>query len=175
MLCSIYRRYTGPHATGRLYDRLEKEFGRDLLFMDIDTIPLGADFHQVLSEEVAKCEVLLAVIGGQWLSLVKEDGSRRLDDPNDFVRIEIAAALARGIPVIPILLDGTRIPKAAELPDNIRGLASRQGLEVRAATFRSDAARLIRGLKALPSERRPSIAARMAKWLLREEPNKPAR
>jgi hypothetical protein len=136
--------------------------------MDIDTIPLGSDFHEVLGEEVGRCGVLLAVVGPQWLIITKEDGSRRLEDPNDFVRIEIAAALARGIPVVPILLDGTKIPKAAELPDNIRGLSSRHGLEVRAATFHSDVEKLIKGLRARSTQRDPSIAARIGRWLTGE-------
>lgn len=163
-----YRRDGAPHAAGRLYDRLANEFGRDLLFMDIDTIPLGSDFHEVLGNEVGKCGVLLAVVDPQWLSITKEDGSRRLDDPNDFVRIEIAAALARGIPVVPILLDGTKIPKATELPDNIRALSSRHGLEVRATTFHVDVAKLINGLRRLAIQLKPSITARVARWLAGE-------
>src|SRR5262249_42413621 len=82
------------------------------LFMDVDAIPLGTNFSKVLHEEVAKCGVLLAVIGPDWSDARDEHGNRRLDDPNDFVRIEIAAALQRNIPVIPVLLEGARIPKA---------------------------------------------------------------
>jgi hypothetical protein len=100
-----------------------------------------------LDEEVAKCGVLLAVIGPSWLDARDEHGNRRLDDPNDFVRIEIAAALQRTIPVIPILLDGARIPKATQLPDDLKELALRNGTEIRHASFQDDMNRLIRGLK----------------------------
>src|SRR5215813_5857594 len=105
-----YRREDSGYA-GRIKDSLERGLGRDVLFIDVDGIPLGVNFVQVLREEVAQCGVLLAVIGSNWLDVRDEDGTRRLDNPTDFVRIEIAAALQREIPVIPILLDGTRVPK----------------------------------------------------------------
>jgi TIR domain len=91
-----YRRDdSGGHAAGRVTDRLEREFGRDLLFIDVDSIPPGRNFVDVLREEVAKCGVLIAVIGPDWLDAHDKDGNRRLDNPNDFVRIEIATALQR--------------------------------------------------------------------------------
>ena len=110
-----YRRDDSAGYAGRVRDRLERELGPNLLFMDVDAIPLGTYFSKVLREEVAKCGVLLAVIGPNWLDARDEHGNRRLDDPNDFVRIEIAAALQRDIPVIPILLDNAKIPKASQL------------------------------------------------------------
>jgi len=130
-----------------VHDRLEREFGRDLLFMDVDAVPLGVNFVKALSEEVAKCDVLLAVIGPNWLNARDEDGNRRLDNPDDFVRIEIGAALQRNIPVIPILLDGTKVPKANQLPKELEELSLRNGLDVRHASFHNDVDRLIRGLK----------------------------
>jgi hypothetical protein len=142
-----YRRDDSAGHAGRVTDRLEREFGRDLLFMDVDAIPLGRNFVTVLHEEVAKCGALLAVIGSDWLDVRDDDGNRRLDNPNDFVRIEIAAALQRDIPVIPILLDGAKIPRANQLPDDLKELASRNGLDVRHASFHNDMEKLIRGLK----------------------------
>jgi hypothetical protein len=142
-----YRRGDSAGYAGRVMDRLDRELGRDLVFMDVDAIPLGTNFSKVLHEEVAKCGVLLAVIGPNWLDARDEDGNRRLDNPNDFVRIEIAAALQRNIPVVPILLDGARIPKASQLPEDLKELASRNGLDVRHASFQDDMDRLIRGLK----------------------------
>jgi TIR domain len=82
-----YRRDDSAGHAGRVTDRLEREFGRDLLFMDVDAIPLGRNFVTVLHEEVAKCGALLAVIGSDWLDVRDDDGNRRLDNPNDFVRI----------------------------------------------------------------------------------------
>ena len=142
-----YRRDDSAGHAGRVMDRLERELGRDLLFMDVDAIPFGTNFSKVLHEEVAKCGVLLAVIGPNWSDARDENGNRRLDDPNDFVRIEIAAALQRNIPVIPILLDGARIPNADQLPEDLKELALRNGMEIRHASFHNDMNRLIRGLK----------------------------
>jgi TIR domain len=142
-----YRRDDSAGYAGRVRDRLERERGRNLLFMDVDGIPLGTNFSKVLHEEVAKCGVLLAMIGPNWPDARDEHGNRRLDDPNDFVRIEIAAALQRNIPVIPILLEGARIPKADQLPEDLKELASRNGLDIRHASFHDDMSRLIRGLK----------------------------
>lgn len=144
-----YRRDDSAAAAGRLNDRLEQEFGRESLFMDVDAIPFGVDFVEVLSAEVAKCDVLLAIIGPSWLDARDEDGNRRLDSEHDFVRIEIAAALNRNIPVIPILLEGTRVPKAERLPDELKSLARRNALDVRHASFRSDMDRLVRALRGI--------------------------
>jgi TIR domain len=142
-----YRRADSAGYSGRVMDRLDRELGRNLVFMDVDAIPLGTNFSKVLHEQVAKCGVLLAVIGPNWLDARDEHGNRRLDNPNDFVRIEIAAALQRSIPVIPLLLDGARIPKADELPEDLKELVLRNGMEVRHASFQDDMNRLIRGLK----------------------------
>ena len=142
-----YRRDDSAGHAGRVHDRLMQSFGRDLLFMDVDAIPLGVDFIKVLREEVAKCDVLLAVIGTHWLNASDEEGKRRLDSTTDFVRTEIATALQRGIPVIPILLDGAKIPKVQQLPKDLEGLAARNGLDVRHASFHQDMDKLIAALK----------------------------
>jgi formylglycine-generating enzyme required for sulfatase activity len=142
-----YRRDDSAGHAGRVHDRLEREFGRDLLFMDVDAIPLGVNFVKVLEEQVAKCDVLLAIIGPGWLDARDDDGKRRLDNPHDYIRIEIAAALKREIPVIPILLEGVRLPKAPQLPNNLKDLVLRNGLDVRHASFHSDMDRLVRGLR----------------------------
>lgn len=94
------------------------------MVFDVDSVPLGVDFRHYLDEQVGRCDVLLAVIGAQWLSLLNE----RRDDPEDFVRIEIESALARGIPVVPILVDEASIPKAGELPAGLAPLAYRNAL-----------------------------------------------
>jgi formylglycine-generating enzyme required for sulfatase activity len=150
-----YRRDDSAGHAGRVHDRLEREFGRDLLFMDVDAIPLGADFVKVLSAEVSKCDVLLAVIGPNWLDVKDKDGNRRLDSEDDFVRVEIAAALKRDIPVVPILLEGTNVPKPARLPDDIKDLSRRNGLSVHHASFHSDMDKLVRQLRG-PGAPRPA-------------------
>lgn len=154
-----YRRDDSAGYAGRVHDRLQREFGSNLLFMDVDSIPLGVNFSKMLVEEVAKCDVLLAVIGPGWLEARDDNGRRRLESPDDFVRIEIGTALKRGIPVIPILLEGTRVPKADQLPDDLKELALRNGLDVRHTSFSEDMERLIRGLKGAQSSRRPASAA----------------
>jgi hypothetical protein len=146
-----YRRDDSAGYAGRVHDRLVRDLGVDLLFMDVDSIDLGINFAKVLQDEVAKCEVLLAVIGPHWLVAQDDDGQRRLDNPNDFVRIEIAAALQRDIPVIPVLLDGAKVPKASQLPSELKELALRNALEVRHTSFHSDMDRLI----AFLTRRRP--------------------
>jgi formylglycine-generating enzyme required for sulfatase activity len=142
-----YRRDDSAGHAGRVHDRLQLEFGRDLLFMDVDAVPLGVNFIKILREGVAECDALLAVIGPNWLDLPDKEGNRRLDDPHDYVRIEIAAALQRDIPVIPVLLDGAEMPRVDQLPKDIAELALRNGLYVRHASFHSDVDRLIEGLK----------------------------
>lgn len=142
-----YRREDSGGYAGRIQDQLVQALGSDILFMDVDAIPLGANFVRVLHDEVAKCEVLLAVIGRNWLDARDEHGNHRLENPNDFVRVEIGAALQRDIPVVPILVDGARIPDARQLPKELEELSLRNGIEVRLASFHEDVSRLIRGLK----------------------------
>jgi hypothetical protein len=155
-----YRRDDSAGYSGRVHDQLQREFGGNLLFMDVDSIPLGTNFVKVIGEEVAKCKVLLAVIGSGWLEARDEKGNRRLDNPDDFVRIEIGTALKRGIPVIPILLEGTRVPKAEQLPDDLKELALRNGLDVRHASFSEDIERLVRGLKGARSPQQHAAVER---------------
>ena len=126
-----YRRSDNQDATGRIYDRLTAQFGRENIFKDVDSIPLGVDFRRHLSEVVGQCQLFLAVLGAGWLDARDEAGKRRLDSPNDFVRIEIEAALARGIPVIPVLVGHAEIPSEAALPPSLSPLAFRQGIAVR--------------------------------------------
>ncbi len=142
-----YRREDSAGFAGRLHDQLSDEFGRNHVFMDVDNIALGVNFSDALSQEVGKCDALLAVIGPRWLSAVDEAGERRLDDTNDFVRVEIAAALRRGVPVIPVLVEGARLPDAAALPEDLRELPLRNGLELHHSTFHSDVRVLVDGLQ----------------------------
>lgn len=142
-----YRREDCAGEAGRLSDRMRHEFGDGCLFMDVDGIRLGVDFVKKLTQEVTSCDVLLAMIGPRWTDLRDERGNRRLDDPSDFVRIEISTALQRDITVIPILLDGTKIPRANLLPDDLKPLAVRHGLDLRNNSFHADLDRLVRELK----------------------------
>ena len=126
-----YRRADSSDVTGRILDRMKARFGEARLFIDVDAIPLGRDFRAVISENVGGCKVLLAIIGDDWLDVTNDDGSRRLFDPDDYVHIEIAAALSRQIPVIPVLVEHSSIPKADDLPEPLKELAFRNGIPVR--------------------------------------------
>jgi hypothetical protein len=125
-----YRRKDAGHAAGRLSDRLIEHFGRAQIFQDIDSIEPGADFAEEIADAVASCQVLLALIGDGWLKVKDKQGRRRLDDPEDFVRLEIEAALSRNIRVIPILIDGAKMPRAGQLPSSLAGFARCQALEL---------------------------------------------
>ena len=142
-----YRRDESGHVAGRLHDSLAPTFGRNKLFMDVDNIPVGRDFEEYLKSQVAACDAMLAVIGPNWLAAKDETGKRRLDNPDDFIVIEIGTALTRNIPVVPVLVDGARMPKASELPDLLKSLARRQAIQVRHTNFSSDAEALVKRLR----------------------------
>ena len=141
-----YRREETAYPAGWLFDRLASHFGKDQVFKDIDSIEPGDDFIEVITTAVGSCDVLLAVIGGRWLTITGPDGRRRLDDPGDFVRLEIEAALARDVRVIPILVDEAQMPRADELPASLAKLARRQALELSPARFDFDTSRLLKVL-----------------------------
>jgi hypothetical protein len=133
-----YRRADAEGEAGRLYDDLVRLFGAAAIFMDVSDIHPGKDFRQVLTDNVSKCTVLLAIIGPNWTQVTDASGVRRLDQPNDFVRLEVAAALARDIDVIPVLVHGARMPKAADLPENLQNLAYRNSVELTHARWNSE-------------------------------------
>jgi DNA polymerase len=142
-----YRRQDSEGYVGRLYDFLTDHFDRDDLFMDVDSIPPGADFVQVLEDAVAGCDVFVAVIGPQWLTLTDEGGVRRLDQWNDFVRIEISSALNQKKFVIPVLVGEARMPSPDELPDDLKGLTRRNAIELSHQRFAYDAEKLVGAIK----------------------------
>ena len=133
-----YRRDDSAGAAGRIYDRLAQAFGKDNIFMDVDNISTAVNFVQQLERELTNCKVFLCVVGHNWLNAKGEDGHRRLDQPDDYVRTEIAASIKRDITIIPILIDGARMPKPRELPDDIAPLAARQALDVNSVHFQRD-------------------------------------
>jgi hypothetical protein len=145
-----YRRSETAYVATLLSEKLIEEFGTNSVFFDIDNIPLGVDFRRHIDSAVARCDVLIALIGDDWLTCELEDGTRRLENPSDFVRIEIEAALNRKIPVIPILTANSRMPNADELPQSLSELAFRNASELRAGPdCRAHIERLITGLNTL--------------------------
>jgi len=150
-----YRRDdTAPYA-GRLYDRLTAHFGADQVFIDIDQIEPGEDFVEVINRKVGACEIAVVSIGPNWLSATDASGKRRLDDEEDFVRMEIIAALERKIRVIPVLVGGARMPRREDLPEALAPLSRRNAIELSETRFHADVNRLIEAIeKARASDER---------------------
>ena len=141
-----YRREDSKWFAQALNKTLGNVLGEEHVFIDVADIDPGVDFAQAIDQTLQKCDALVAVIGKDWLSVANERG-RRLDDPKDYVRLEIATALKRGIRVIPTLVDGTQMPSADELPQDLKALAHRNAVELRHTNFDASANRLIDTLK----------------------------
>lgn len=146
-----YRRDDSRAITGRIYDRLVESFGKDKIFKDVDRIPPGSSFAEILETELRKCNVLLVVIGRLWVNISDKEGNRRLDKSDDFVRIEVERGLSRpDLLVIPVMVDDVAVPSPAELPDTLDKLASLQVVQIRHdPDFHRDMNRLVDFLKVL--------------------------
>lgn len=142
-----YRRDDSAGYAGRLYDRLAARFGSNQVFMDVEGIEPGTDFVVAIEKAVGACAVLIVLIGDEWLSTADAAGKRRLDDPNDFIRLETATALTRQIRVVPVLLDGTPMPPTDSLPQDLRLLTRRQAVEISHKQWESSTGELIRTLE----------------------------
>lgn len=138
-----YRRDDTGGYSLLVFDRLARYFGRDRIFMDIDTIEPGADFVQAIENAVGSCDALIALIGKQWTTITNERGQRRIDMEDDYVRLEIAAALKRDVRVIPVLVRGAPVPLVADLPDPLKSLARRNALSLTDERMDYDMQRLI--------------------------------
>jgi hypothetical protein len=149
MIAISYRRDDSLPITGRLYDRLQAKFGKQKVFMDFDSIPPGVDFRQKIKETIERANVMIAVIGPHWFG-DQIDGSRRIDDPLDIVRLELEYALSRDIPIIPLLVNNTVMPKPEKLPSNLQALAFRNALPLDSGIdFHNHTDRLITGIHEL--------------------------
>jgi hypothetical protein len=137
-----YRRGDSSGHTGRLFDSLEDHFGREPFFRDIESLEYGIDFPAELDKALASCRVMLVMIGPDWLTA--QDGEvRRLDQPGDFVRLEVAAALARrDVRTIPVLVGGAEMPSSEDLPQDLKPLSARNGLEISDTRWDHDVSRL---------------------------------
>lgn len=157
-----YRRDDSAGYAGRLYDRLIPRFGASRVFMDVEGIELGADFVTAIEEAVGSCRVLVVIIGDEWLSTQDAAGRRRLDDPHDFIRLETVTALTRGIRVVPVLVGGALMPRAEELPEDLKPLARRQAIEISHKQWEATTDELIRALEGMlgPTAPPPEEASR---------------
>ncbi len=142
-----YRREDSAGFARGLFQSLTVRFGSDQVFMDVEDIELGLDFVEAIDKSLTSCGVLLVLIGKEWLSCVDEDGQPRLDNPEDFVRMEVASALHRNVRVIPVLVRGGAMPKPEQLPEELRLLTRRQALELHHDRWSADIERLITALE----------------------------
>ena len=154
-----YRRDDSRGLAGRLADNLRRAFGSRAVFMDVDGMKPGLDFVKQLDAQVSQCDVVLAVIGTNWFDARDDKGQRRFDSEHDYVRIELASALKRDIPVIPVLVDGATLPPEEALPDDLKSLARRHAMELRYTRFNADA-------QALELALRDLLPRRRYRWLL---------
>ena len=170
-----YRRGQSAKDARALFERLNREFpGR--VFIDLEGVQPGEDFVATLEGQLGDCAVLVALIGPDWLVASGALGQRRLDDPGDFVRLELLSAMRRAIPVLPVLVDGAAPPSEAQLPAELRALARRQAIPLDFTRFDADAGRLVATLRRLlalagsaaapaPSTA-PRTRRRVAAWVL---------
>jgi hypothetical protein len=143
-----YRREDSAYATGFIRDQLVAALPGSEVFFDVDSIPYGVDFRAHLEGCVAVCDYLVVVIGKRWLTVCNGEGQRRLDNPNDAVRVEVETALNRGIPLIPVFLDGMDVPAPDQFPDSLRGVVDRNAIFVRPPPdFNQDVSKLVQSLK----------------------------
>jgi hypothetical protein len=127
----ISYRHADALAHARLLQvNLRERFADRPVFMDLDSIEAGLDFRKVMSDAIKACGVMVVLIGPQWATLANEEGRRRLDELDDYVRFEVRTALKRGVRVIPVLVDGARPPRQQELPPDLRKLARLNALEM---------------------------------------------
>ena len=161
-----YRREDTSGYAGRLYDQVSAHFGRDHVFMDVAAIEPGADFADTIEKKVGTCDALIALIGKNWLTIKDDQNRVRLGNPEDFVSVEIAAALKRNVEVIPVLVGGAKMPQSRDLPESLQLLSRRQALELSDGRFIRDVADLIDALKTPPGARsvvskwiKPALAA----------------
>jgi hypothetical protein len=145
-----YRRQDSAANALGIGQYLEHAFGRKNVFIDVD-MRAGTKFPAVLEERLAECKVMLVLIGSDWLNAQDEQGQRRLDSPDDWVRLEIAHALKRDITVIPVRVNGAQLPARATLPADIRGLLDHQAVSVTTTGFRNEMAGLVRDIRSIPS------------------------
>jgi hypothetical protein len=154
-----YRRDDTADVAGRVYDHLEAKFGAKAIFKDVDSIPVGTKFKEYIPTIVEQCQFFLALIGPGWLG-ARGEGGRRIDDPEDFVRLEVEAALRSfGVQLLPVLVNGAKMPNASQLPQALSPLADHHAAVIRRdPDFRADVERLIRTIEAGPAAHQAVVA-----------------
>lgn len=149
-----YRREDSSGHVGRLQERLRSELGRKKIFVDVDSIRPGSDFAQTIEKSVNTADVVLIVIGKEWTFAKNEDGTRRLDNPDDYVRKEVVKALMSRAKVLPVLVNGTKMPSPDDLPEPLKPLATMSAIELRDTRWDADVKHLIQNLGGISFLRR---------------------
>jgi hypothetical protein len=161
-----YRRQDVPGDTHRLAATLKARLRNAAVFIDVDKIEPGAPFDEVIDKWLTDCQVLLAVIGQRWLEAKDEDGNQRISKPEDWVRMEIEAALQHGVTVIPVLIDNTSVPTAADLPEGMAQLPRRQGIRLTYDHWDDDVERLATSIERAAGATRRSRKGGRSTWLV---------
>lgn len=156
-----YRRDDSAGYAGRLYDDIAERVGDDRVFRDIDTIEPGQDFIAVLDDALKSVSILLVVIGPDWVSITDDKGQRRLDNPGDFVRMEVAHALSSEVRVIPVLVEDARMPRPPELPEDLQSLTRRQYHELSDSRWEYDVSKLLDAISG-PAQKGSLLSRRAA-------------
>jgi len=138
-----YRRADSEGLAGRIYDRLAERFGGDRVFLDVTNISVGEDFVDAIGQAISSCQVVLVIIGPRWASITDEMGRKRLEDPNDFVRLEVLSALERDVRVVPVLVHGAEMPSAEDLPSELESITRRNAFDIRHRHFDTDVNSLV--------------------------------
>jgi WD40 repeat protein len=161
-----YRRSDAARDAGRIYDWLSARLGRENIFKDVDSIPPGVDFRKAITCAIASANVMLVLIGTNWLEMTSETGCRRVDDEDDVHRFEIEEALRRELKVIPLLMDGAKMPAEKELPGTISSLARHHAVAVRLdPDFHRDMERILREIQTTAGSSRVDRPARSSSSL----------
>jgi hypothetical protein len=172
LLFICYRREDTQDAAGRLYAHFNQPYQLERAFMDIDTVPHGVDFVEHVMAQIARCSAVIVLIGKRWLKMKDKKRRSRLDRPDDLVRAEIRAALQQNIPVIPVLVQGASMPDSEDLPDDIKPLARRNGIELRHTRWNADVERLLSALRDVTSARPgvPTISPHITMFYREDDP-----
>ena len=164
-----YRRGPATPYARQLYEKLSARFGVDNVFWDVDTIQPGMDFVDFIRQAVGLCQVMVSVIGPGWLEASDPDGRRRLENPEDFVRLEIEAALDRKIRIIPVLVGDGTVPRSTDLPSTLAPFVRRNAVEISDSRWDYDTGRLLRVLDRVEAEERAKLAEAEAAQQTEEE------
>lgn len=154
-----YRRDDAAHITGRIADAIAARIGRDRVFVDVDSVAPGEDFVRKIEASIQASGTFIAVIGSNWLTAATPQGQRRIDLDGDFIRLEVRTALAAGLRIVPVLVDNAPMPRAEDLPEDVRQFVRHNAVHLNHTTFTRDIQALLDVIDARPAKPRPRLTA----------------